>query len=183
MNYHKIINKFYQKGTTLYNINYIHGLMVATLATEIANDIGLTPSQINFIYEASMIHDIGIFKTDAPSIECYGSEPYIRHGIVGETILSDLGYHKHARVCLRHTGCGLTKKQIQKQNLPLPLMDLIPETIEEQIICYADKYYGKSGDLTKRKSLDEIKSKTKKHGKDGEKRLLEWVIKFGDRSS
>ena len=54
------------------------------------------------------------------------------------------GLPQHARVAERHTGTGLTKETIQRQGLPLPLHDFSPETIEEQIVCYADKFFSKS---------------------------------------
>jgi len=47
-------------------------------------------------------------------------------------------------VCERHTGTGLTKLEIEKNNLPLPHNDFLPLTLEEQVICYADKFFSKS---------------------------------------
>ena len=44
----------------------------------------------------------------------------------------------------RHTGAGLTKKEIIEQELPLPQQDFLPETTEEKLICYADKFFSKT---------------------------------------
>lgn len=98
----------------------------------------------NFVYEAAMLHDIGILHTDALGIGCNGKHPYICHGILGAEMLRKEGLPQHARVAERHTGTGLTKETIQRQGLPLPLHDFSPETIEEQIVCYADKFFSKS---------------------------------------
>jgi uncharacterized protein len=97
-----------------------------------------------FLEEAAMLHDIGIYQCNAPSIHCHGSEPYIKHGTIGADILRKEGFPRHARVAERHTGTGLTRQQIERQQLPLPHEDFVPETLEEEIVCYADKYYSKS---------------------------------------
>mgnify|MGYP004420939777 CR=1 FL=1 len=53
------------------------------------------------------------------------------------------GFPEIARVCERHTGTGLTDEVIKQRQLPLPAGDYRPETLEEQLICYADKFYSK----------------------------------------
>ena len=40
------------------------------------------------------------------------------------------GYPRHARVCERHTGTGITQAMIEERGLPLPLQDFMPETLE-----------------------------------------------------
>ena len=72
----------------------------------------------DFVYEAAMLHDIGVYLTHAPSIYCTGEEPYIRHGIIGAELLRNEGYPKHALVCERHTGTGLTVDDIISQEKP-----------------------------------------------------------------
>ena len=91
-----------------------------------------------------MLHDIGVRWCHAPGIYCNGDEHYIRHGLIGAQLLRREGYERHARVCERHTGTGITREQIVRQQLPLPLGDYVPETLEEQLVCYADKFYSKS---------------------------------------
>ena len=80
-----------------------------------------------------MLHDIGIFLCDAPGIACHGKEPYICHGRLGAELLRQAGYPRHARVCERHTGAGLTKAEIVAQHLPIPAQDFLPETLEERL--------------------------------------------------
>jgi len=69
--------------------------------------------------------------------------PYISHGVEGSKILEAEGCPEHARVCERHTGVGIRAVDIKEQGLPLPERDMLPETLEEQVICYADKWYSK----------------------------------------
>ena len=116
-----------------------------------------------FITEAAMLHDIGIYLTNAPSIFCHGKKPYICHGYLGADILRNEGLPKHALVCERHTGTGLSVEDIERQKLPLPLRDMIPISIEEQIICFADCFFSKSGDMTE-KSVDKVRDQLSKFG-------------------
>ena len=69
----------------------------------------------------------------------------------------------YARICERHTGSGLTAHEIRLQQLPLPEQDFLPETTEEKLICLADKFFSKSGDL-KEKSLETVRHSMMKFG-------------------
>ena len=148
MDYIKLIDKYYGGIPELRHILVTHSRQVADRALSIidrhpeweAN--GLIDRQ--FVEEAAMLHEIGIVFCDAPGILCKGTEPYIRHGYIGAEILRKEGLHRHARVAERHTGSGLTKEQIIAEQLPLPEQDFLPETIEEKVICYADKFFSKS---------------------------------------
>ncbi len=74
---------------------------------------------------------------------------------------------KHALVCERHIGIGFSIKDIQQQNLPLPRRDMMPVSVEEKIICLADKFFSKKKNSLHREiSLDEVRQKIKKYGSD-----------------
>lgn len=83
------------------------------------------------------------------------------------------GYPRHARVCERHTGAGLTKHDIISQKLPLPEEDFLPETIEEKVICYADKFYSKSH-LDRVKTPEQAERSLSKFGQEGVARFRQW---------
>jgi uncharacterized protein len=83
------------------------------------------------------------------------------------------GYPKHARVCERHTGTGITAEMIKENNLPLPVMDYTPETIEEKMICYADKFFSKTK-LDKEKTVDKARQSLAKYGEETVRRFDEW---------
>ena len=82
------------------------------------------------------------------------------------------GFPRHARVCERHTGAGLSLKEIMEQNLPLPHADLLPETLEEKVICYADKFFSKTR-LDREKTLEQAERSVAKHGDEGLARFKE----------
>lgn len=125
-----------------------------------------------------MLHDIGIFKCDAAGIQCFGTEPYICHGRIGAELLRSEGFPRHARVCERHTGAGITKAQIIAQNLPLPQQDFLPETMEEKVICYADKFFSKTH-LDQEKTIEQAEKSLSKFGDEGVLRFREWEKCFG----
>lgn len=153
--YQKIIDKYYPAESLGRVIYMKHCRAVADLSLQIASSLSL-PIARSDIEAAAMLHDIGICHTDAPDIGCWGSLPYICHGIEGAAILRGEGAPEEwARVAERHTGAGITAAEVVAQQLPLPKVDYMPETPLERLICYADKFYSKSGDM-KRKPLERV---------------------------
>ena len=140
----ELIHAYYQGQPELESVLVDHSRMVAGRALEIVKGHPRWRVDEAFVYEAAMLHDIGILYTDAPGIHCHGTHPYLAHGILGGNILRHHGLCPHARVAERHTGTGLTAVQIARRGLPLPQVDLTPLSLEEQIVCYADKFYSKS---------------------------------------
>lgn len=143
-----------------------HSQCVARKALEVVNAKELLDRvDLQFLYDAAMLHDIGIVKCNAPSIYCHGSLPYICHGIAGSSILADEGVGEpYRRICERHTGSGVTAAEIVQNSLPLPPRDFIPETLEEKLVCYADKFFSKSGDPRAEKSIERVMASISRHG-------------------
>lgn len=177
MDWKQIIDKYYTDNDDLKDILIRHSSAVAKKALSIAEKHPELNLDTTFIEEAAMLHDIGIIKTDAPDIKCYGTEPYIRHGVLGAEMLRTEGFPRHARVCERHTGAGLSLNEIVSRNLPLPHMDLLPETLEEQVICYADKFFSKTR-LDTEKTMEQAEKSVAKHGEEGLKRFYKWKEMF-----
>lgn len=168
-----IIDKYYSDNQKLKEILLAHSRAVANKALEIADRHPELMLDRQFLEEASMLHDVGIFLTDAPAIYCYGKHPYICHGYLGSELLSGLGYPRHALVCERHTGAGLSLESILKQNLPVPHRDMLPQTNEEIVICFADKFFSKTS-LDKEKSVDKAIKSLSKFGDEGVERFKKW---------
>lgn len=177
MNYQHIIDKYYNEDADLRRILVVHSQSVARRALRIADKHPELHLDRPFIEEAAMLHDIGIIRCDAPGILCHGTEPYIRHGLLGAEMLRAEGYERHARVCERHTGAGLPLDEIIAQGLPLPHRDLQPETLEEQVICYADKFYSKTR-LDREKTIAEAARSLAKFGEAGVQRFMRWTEMF-----
>ena len=164
--YEQIIDKYYGGCDELRHILLTHSQSVVQRALRIAANHPQLPIDNNMVLEATMLHDIGIIRVDAPGIHCHGTEPYIRHGVCGAEILRNEHLpESYARVCERHTGAGLTLHDILSQNLPLPHHDLQPETIEEKLICYADKFFSKTH-LDREKNIQQAEKSLAKFGDD-----------------
>ena len=177
MNYNLLIDKYYPEDNELRHILINHSQSVARKALQIVSSHPELHLDAQVVEEAAMLHDLGIFRTDAPGIQCFGSEPYICHGRLGAEILRKEGYERHARVCERHTGAGITCKEIIAQGLPLPHQDFLPETLEEKVICYADKFFSKTH-LDREKSIEKAEKSLAKFGEDGVMRFREWERMF-----
>lgn len=151
-----IIQKYYHPDTELYHILVKHSEQVRDKALEVSLHHPELSLNIEFITEAALLHDIGIFLCDAPRIHCHGTHQYIEHGYLGADLLRKEGLHDHALVCERHTGTGISLEQIISKNLPLPLREMKPVSLEEKVICYADKFFSKT-DLNCALSIDRIR--------------------------
>jgi len=74
------------------------------------------------------LHDIGRSVTHG-----------IRHGIESSRIVKELGFSEPVvKLVERHMGAGITAEEAAK--LGLPRRGFIPQTLEEKILSYADKF-------------------------------------------
>ncbi|MCB0106328.1 MAG: HDIG domain-containing protein [Caldilineaceae bacterium] len=179
VDYFRIIHKYIAPDSPLYPIYIIHCQLVANKALKIARKLKLSEASQRFIEEAAMLHDIGIFRTDAPGIFCYGELPYVCHVLEGRKILEAEGLPDHAQVAESHIGVGVTQADILEQNLPFPPRDIFPVTLEEQIISFADFFFSKNPEkLWQEKSLDKIRKSVAKRGKEKSAILERWIHKF-----
>lgn len=163
-----ILRYFYPDDTPLRRVLLKHSEQVRGKALEILERSSLTLDP-ELVSAGALLHDVGILRCHAPSIFCTGNEPYIAHGMIGGTMLRaygrehELDLEAFARICERHTGAGLTAGEIRAQGLPLPAKDFLPETSEEKLICFADKFYSKSGSM-KEKTFEKVRRSLEKFG-------------------
>lgn len=159
-----IVDRHYSNAPEARAILIEHSASVAALAEQIARErnLDIDPEEL---HAAAMLHDIGIVATNAPSIGCRGTLPYLCHGVAGADMLRADGAPEWiARVAERHTGAGLTHEEIAAAGLPLPPdRTYMPETTLEKLICYADCFYSKGGD-GQRKSLARVRASMAKFG-------------------
>lgn len=180
MNPMLVIRKYYKPGSKSYRFLVEHSKSVTGKALEVAQRFEKLHPEIKldlqFVGEAAMLHDIGIFLTDAPRIGCQGKEPYVRHGWLGAELLRKEGLPRHALVCERHVGAGITKEDVTRQGLDLPEKDMIPVSLEEKIVCFADKFFSKRN-LGKEDNLKEIRKELSRY--EGQlERFEEWLALF-----
>lgn len=177
MNAFEIIDKYYPENTQQRQILMIHSLSVSQKALRIIDAHPELHVNRTFVKEAALLHDIGIFLTDAPAIDCHGEHPYITHGYLGAELLEKEGFPRHALVCERHTGAGLSLQDIIDQQLPIPHREMLPVTLEEQLVCFADKFFSKTH-LDEEKSVEKARQSIAKYGEEGLSRFDRWCSLF-----
>jgi len=163
MEYLPIIYKYYPEDDALRRLLLKHSRQVADRCLEIVRRHRELPVDVQFLEEAAMLHDIGIVRCHAPGIYCLGTEPYIKHGPIGADMLRREGLPRHARVAERHTGTGLPGFE--------------PQTLEEQIVCYADKFYSKSHP-DRVLTVAEAAQSLERFGHEGVLKFLAWARRF-----
>lgn len=174
-----LLHKYFPEAGA-FRIVLEHSRNVASKALQLARSHSTSGIlDLKFIEEAALLHDIGICRVDAPGICCHGLHPYILHGILGREILEAEGLPRHALVCERHIGVGLTVEDIARQGLPLPHRDMAPLTGEERIVCLADLFYSKkSGQLAAEKTVAEVRQEIGRFGVEKTAIFDAWTAEF-----
>lgn len=178
MDPYRIIERYYPKNALKHHVLVHHSEQVRAKALEVVHRKNLLDVDVAFISEAAMLHDIGAFLCHAPLIDCNGVADYIQHGVLGSDLLTLAGFPKHALVCERHTGTGISLLKIIQHRLPLPHRNLQPVSLEEKIICYADKFFSKT-ELYKTLSISEITQQLMSHGDEQVATFMQWHEQFG----
>jgi len=110
-----------------YNIRR-HSLKVAEKALELADKIKLREIDMDLIEIGSLLHDIGKCKTHG-----------FNHALIGAKLIRERGLSERlAKICETHILGGLDKEDAKQ--VGLPERDFLPQTLEEKIICLADKH-------------------------------------------
>ncbi len=181
VDYFAILHRYIPPDSATYAIYVPHVAAVTAKALHIARRMGLSAAQQRFIEEAAMLHDIGIANVDAPAIGCTGDLPYLAHLSEGRRILEQAGLPRHALVAERHVGVGIPRAEVLAQNLPLPLRDFVPQTLEEEIISWADLFFRKlPGQLWRELEIAEVRARVVKYGPRAERVFESWVEKFSN---
>ena len=72
---------------------------------------------------------------------------------------------------------GLTLEQIAGRNLPVPQREMVPVSIEEQLVCFADKFFSKTHP-EREKTWQEANHALMKFGGDTAQRFKDWAKIF-----
>lgn len=180
IDYWEIINKYIPStNKVLYRIYVTHVTLVTQKSLKIAKGLDLKGNQLRFIEEAGMLHDIGIIKVDDKEIGCDGKLPYICHGTEGRKILDEIDLPLHGRVAETHTGVGIFKDEIIKMRLPLPQRDMLPQTVEEEIVSWSDLFFTKDpSKIWFEKNLEDAKASVEEFGDRYTERFDAWAGRY-----
>jgi len=177
----EILAKFYDRHSKTFEILVDHGRRVGQKALAAAAKVAHLNPDLDFIHNAALLHDIGIMHTDSPGFGCHGKHPYICHGFLGRELLDSIGLPQYGLISERHVGVGISSDDIRDFTLPLPERDMVPVSIEEQIICYADKFFSKNGNGQKQngeKPVEHIIQTLMPYGQNKVDRFQKWVEMF-----
>lgn len=106
-----------------------HCKTVERVASIIAEEFAKKGKKVDLqvVKAAALLHDIGRAVTHS-----------VRHGLVGAEILEKEGIDRAVvEAVRRHVGAGISSTEAKR--LGLPDLDYIPRTLEEMIVCFADK--------------------------------------------
>ncbi len=175
----EIIDFYFKDYSKAKQILILHSEMVMKKSISVVKLHPELNADEDTLIDAAYLHDIGIVKTDSPKIGCFGSFPYLMHGVLGREMIEQTDFKHLALFAERHTGTGLSKEDIISNNLPLPHRDMIPITIEEQILCFADLFFSKGkGELKKEKSIKKIRKGLSKFGQKNIEQFDYWCSIF-----
>lgn len=139
----KNLHRRYAKSDAAFQLVFTHCEIVWELSRQLIKNNDLVVND-HFIRAACLLHDIGAYLLidEAGNID---ERNYIKHGPIGYVLLKSENFPEQlCRIAERHTGVGISKNEVKKKKLPLPLRDYIAETPEERLIMYADKYHSKT---------------------------------------
>jgi uncharacterized protein len=138
------LHKKYAPSDLVFDVVFVHCQIVKDIAEQLIAKSGLSVDA-DLVRTGCLLHDIGVYPLfDADNHKLAG-RAYLTHGIEGESILKAEGMPRELwRIASHHTGVGLTADDISNGNLPLPVEDYFAETIEEELIMYADKFHSKT---------------------------------------
>jgi uncharacterized protein len=127
-------------------IVYSHSEIVRRIAADLLAGLGTAAEDIDagLVRAGCLLHDVGVYRLYDAAGQL-GQAGYIRHGVLGHELLAEAGYPEAlCRFASRHTGVGITRQDVLRQELPLPPADYVAQTPEEALVMYADKFHTKS---------------------------------------
>ncbi|MCW2899425.1 MAG: metal dependent phosphohydrolase [Streptosporangiaceae bacterium] len=139
----RALHRKYAPTQEAFDLVYTHCVIVCGIAEQL-----LTRTDLNLnadlVRAGSLLHDIGVYRLYGTSGKL-DQASYIRHGILGYELLQHEGFPEAiCRFCSCHTGMGLSRDDVRKQGLPLPIADYLAESGEEELVMYADKFHSKT---------------------------------------
>ncbi|MFJ1806884.1 MULTISPECIES: HD domain-containing protein [unclassified Streptomyces] len=139
----RALHERYAPSREALDLVFTHCEIVCGIAEQLATRTDL-PLDADLVRIGALLHDVGVYRLydRAGRLDHHN---YIRHGVLGHEILREEGFPERLRrFCSCHTGVGLTRHDIRKQGLAIPEADYLAETVEEQLVMYADKFHSKT---------------------------------------
>ena len=138
----RALHQRYAPTAEAFEAVYTHCEIVCAVAEQLLGD-HRSDLDVDLVRAGSLLHDIGVYLLyDADGRLDHAN--YIRHGVLGHALLSELGFPEPVcRFCSHHTGAGLNREEVLRNGLPPPPDDYLADTDEERLVMYADKFHSK----------------------------------------
>jgi uncharacterized protein len=139
----RALHEKYAPTPEAFEVVHTHCEIVCRIAEQIADRNGLGVD-MDLVRAGCLLHDIGVYRLyDAEGRLDHAR--YVRHGLLGHRLLTAEGLPEVVcRFCSCHTGVGLTRDDVRRQRLPLPVADYLAVSGEEVLVMYADKFHSKT---------------------------------------
>jgi uncharacterized protein len=139
----RALHERYAPSADAFDLVYTHCQIVCRLAEQLLG-ARAHPVDPDLIRAGALLHDIGVYRLYGPD-GYLDPASYVRHGVLGYGLLRELGFPERiCRFCSCHTGVGLSRDDVRRQRLPLPVDDYVAESDEERLVMYADKFHSKT---------------------------------------
>jgi len=168
----------YAPNQKVYDLVYGHCQIVCEIALWCADNISQnTKVDKELLQKATLLHDIGSYAFFDDEGNTLNDRLYPQHAILGARILEDEGLSKDiADIISTHVLLGLSKQEIIDTPWYLPERDYIPQCIEGELLCYADRFHSKHPTFN---AYDTFLARLKKSLPKQSERFEKWAERFG----
>jgi uncharacterized protein len=143
----RALHERYAPTPEAFDLVYSHCEIVCGIAEQLLGRAGAglgVDLDASLVRAGCLLHDIGVYRL-YDSAGVLDHEGYVRHGVLGHELLRTEGFAETVcRFCSCHTGMGLSRDDVRRQGLPIPVADYLAESGEERLVMYADKFHSKT---------------------------------------
>lgn len=125
----------------------------------------------------ALLHDVGAYRVSKDGFSF--DDSYLFHGLYGYIELHKAGFGEQISLFARnHTGSGISRQEVIRENLLLPPQDYLPTTAEQKVVAYSDCFHTKSVPPAF-VAFEEAEKRIARFGKGPLERFKEMEANFG----
>lgn len=139
------LHRKYAPNDAVFTLVYDHCQIVSEIAQWCVNNLSAKEKvDVGLLTTAALLHDIGAYVLFDDMGRVTNKRLYPLHAILGGKIIADEGIDERvAQIVETHLLLGLSEKEIAEKPWPLPARGYIPNSIEGELLCYADRFHSK----------------------------------------
>jgi uncharacterized protein len=141
------LHRKYAPNDQVYELVFGHCEVVAEIAQWCVGNLAEAERarvDVELLRATALLHDIGTYVLFDEVGKITNHRMYPQHAILGAKILLDEGLDERiAGAVETHVLLGVTRQEIIEKAWPLPARDYVPQTLEGELLCYADRFHSK----------------------------------------